>query len=54
MPNILWVDDEIHMLKDTFCSWKEGLLRLVITAVMPSKFEKQPFDAVFLDENMPG
>ena len=57
MPNILWVDDEIHMLKGhllflegkgySFETCNNGIDAL-------EEFERQPFDAVFLDENMPG
>ena len=57
MPNILWVDDEIHMLKGhllflegkgySFETCNNGIDAL-------EEFESQPFDAVFLDENMPG
>lgn len=55
MPNILWVDDEIHMLKGhllflegkgySFETCNNGIDAL-------EEFERQPFDAVFLDENM--
>ena len=57
MPDILWVDDEIDMLKGhvlflegkgyTFDTCNNGIdaLELVV---------ERPFDAVFLDENMPG
>lgn len=57
MPNILWVDDEIDMLKGhllflegkgyAFDTCNNGIdaLELVV---------ERPFDAVFLDENMPG
>ncbi len=57
MPNILWVDDEIHMLKGhllflegkgySFETCNNGIDAL-------EEFGRQPFDAVFLDENMPG
>jgi len=57
MPNILWVDDEIDMLKGhlmflegkgyTFETCNNGSDALDVVA-------EQAFDAVFLDENMPG
>ena len=57
MPNILWVDDEIHMLKGhllflegkgyTFQTCNNGSDALEL-------FDNTAFDAVFLDENMPG
>ena len=57
MPNILWVDDEIDMLKGhlmflegkgyTFETCNNGSDALDVIS-------EQAFDAVFLDENMPG
>ena len=57
MPNILWVDDEIHMLKGhllflegkgyTFQTCNNGSDAIEL-------FDNTAFDAVFLDENMPG
>ena len=57
MPNILWVDDEIHMLKGHLL-FLEGKGYSFETCNNGNdaleEFESQPFDAVFLDENMPG
>ena len=57
MPNILWVDDEIHMLKGHLL-FLEGKGYSFETCNNGNdaleEFERQPFDAVFLDENMPG
>lgn len=57
MPDILWVDDEIHMLKGhllflegkgyTFQTCNNGSDAIEL-------FNNIDFDAVFLDENMPG
>ena len=57
MPDILWVDDEIHMLKGHLL-FLEGKGYSFETCNNGNdaleEFERQPFDAVFLDENMPG
>ena len=57
MPNILWVDDEIEMLKGHLL-FLEGKGYAVSTCNNGSDaldlVAEQPFDAVFLDENMPG
>ncbi|MEC8459207.1 MAG: response regulator, partial [Bacteroidota bacterium] len=57
MPDILWVDDEIHMLKGhllflegkgyTFQTCNNGGDAIEL-------LDNKAFDAVFLDENMPG
>ena len=56
MPNILWVDDEIDMLKG-HC-FLEGKGYAVSTCNNGSDaldmVQETVFDAVFLDENMPG
>lgn len=55
--NILWVDDEIDLLKSHVLFLNEKGFN-VFTAVSGNDaldlFNKQNFDIVFLDENMPG
>ena len=57
MPNILWVDDEIEMLKGHLL-FLEGKGYSVATcnngADALDLVQETGFDAVFLDENMPG
>ena len=57
MPNILWVDDEIHMLKGhlLFLESKDYSFQTCNNGIDAIElFEHTSFDAVFLDENMPG
>ena len=57
MPNILWVDDEIDMLKGHLL-FLEGKGYAITTcnngADALDLVQETAFDAVFLDENMPG
>ena len=57
MITILWVDDEIDMLKPHILFLEEKKYR-VITCKSGQEaleeLEKNQFDIVFLDENMPG
>ena len=57
MPNILWVDDEIDMLKGHLL-FLEGKGYAVSTCNNGSDaldmVQETGYDAVFLDENMPG
>ncbi|NVJ48301.1 MAG: response regulator, partial [Cytophagia bacterium] len=55
--NILWADDEIDLLKPHILFLKDrgyDVTPVTSGADAIESVEKQPFDIVFLDENMPG
>lgn len=56
-PKILWADDEIDLLKPHILFLNEKGFDMVTANSGQDAlelFQKQPFDIVFLDENMPG